>query len=104
MWTAPVVPHLEGELAVSEPHAAHFHAAGLTEGDGIEVDAAGGSVGHDPERGLQQVKRGARTPGLRIARHEVLRRAIVVAGVPPETAEKLGEAVVGHSDTGLHDA
>src|SRR2546421_7855697 len=101
MWTATVVTHLEGEFAVSEPHAAHFHAAGLTEGDGIEVDAAGGSVGHDPERRLQQVKRGARAPGLRIARHEGLRRAIVVAGVPPETAEQLREAGGGEGDYGL---
>src|SRR5207248_5607717 len=101
---AAVVIHLEGELAIPDPHPADLDAARLPERNRVEVDAAGGGVGHDAERGLHQVEGRARAPRLRVAGYEVLGRTVVVMAVAPEPAEQLRQAMVGHADAGLHDA
>src|SRR5207245_261088 len=70
--SAAVVRECEGKVAAAYPHAVDFHAARLAERDGVEVEATGGRVRDDAERRLHQVKRRARPPGLRVARHQVL--------------------------------
>src|SRR5207245_7856776 len=82
----------------------NLDAARLAEWNGVEVETAGGGVGHDAESRLHEMESRARTPRLRVAGDQVFGRAVVVLRVAPKSAEQFGQTVIGHADAGFHDA